>query len=231
MKKENKMGTGAETGSIHSERRKECLEKGSFLGMALICSSVLALSIQRAPETALRVLPYFPAALIGYLGVGILFWWIHTRPAKRREGTRGMGLMYWYGNLFVLVLVLAQFIPESFRGMLLANLLLLTVLWSAEYVYLWRIAKELNGGIVGRPFTLMEDLDEKPENTEAFLEQITKYCVKNKIRLEIVTREKPVLVRMDGILYRAEVQFYYSRYGTPVYTMEFVTETEKEKKR
>lgn len=213
-------------GNGKAENLKDCLGKGSFLGMALICSSLLALSIQRNSQAALAGLPFFPAVLAGYLGLGVLLCWIHTRPAKRREASRGMGMIYWYGILFALIAFGAQLVPQAWRGPALANLALLALLWGADYVYLWKVARELNSGIVGKPFTLVEDLDQKPRDTEAFLEQIARYCAKNRIHLEIITREKPILVRMDGILYRASLRFYYSRYGTPVYTMEFTTETE-----
>lgn len=212
---------------MKTERGKEVLERGSFLGLALLSSSILVLSFQRQPEVVNQMLPWFPVILLGYLAVGMALYWFHGRPVRRHEGLRGMGFFYWIIIGVLPVSILAKWVPEALRIALLTNLLLALGLWAVDYIHLWRVAKELNHGVVGKPFTLVEDLDEKPKGTEEFLMQIARYCEKNHISLEFVTRQKPALVRMDGVLYRVELRFYYTRYGMPVYTLEFTTESER----
>lgn len=212
---------------MKNEMGKEILWKGSFLGLALLCSSIFALSIQGQPKTVGKLMEWYPVVVLVHLAAGVILYWIHQWPVKRHEFQRGMAIVYWSMLILMLLEIFAEQIPAAARGILLADFALLAVLWIGEYVQMWRIARELNQGMGSRTVTLVEDLAEKPKDTEDFCQQIAAYCGKNNMQLEFVTREKPILVRLDGILYLAELHFYYSAYGTPVYTMEFTTREEK----
>lgn len=211
---------------MKNEMHKEILWKGSFLGLALLCSSTFALSIQGQPKTAEKLMEWYPVIVLAHLAVGVILYWIHQWPVKRHEFQRGMAIVYWSMLILMLLEIFAERIPAAARGILLADCALLAILWIGEYIQVWRIARELNHGMGGRTVTLVEDLGEKPKDTEEFCRQIAAYCEKSNIQLEFVTREKPILVRLDGILYLAELRFYYSAYGTAVYTMEFTSQKE-----
>ena len=50
---------------------------------------------------------------------------------------------------------------------------------------------------------------------EEFFEEINKYCSQFE-NVEYVAMDLPALIRIDGVLYEADIVEYYSVVGTPI---------------
>lgn len=200
---------------------KECGLKGSFLGLVLMVSSLLVVSLTGDTAGMTMMLPYIPVILAGYLMLGILCWLFHGRTPKEHSWLSGAAVHYLLLLFVILVSVIASFLTETVRYVILVNALVLTVLWILEYVSLKKIADELNQGMPAGKSALVVDLNEKPAAMEDYFHEIEKYCAANKWELEYIKKEKPALVRINGKSYRVKMGVYYTPIGTPVYTMTF----------
>lgn len=49
-------------------------------------------------------------------------------------------------------------------------------------------------------------LGERPIGTEAFIDEIEKYCVKEKLKFEFIEKNKPVIIVIDDITYKCELR-------------------------
>lgn len=200
---------------------KECGLKGSFLGLVLMMSSLLVVSLTGDAAGMTMMLPYIPAVMAGYLLLGILCWLLHGRTPKEHSWLSGAGVYYWMFLILIVVTVIASFLTETVRYVILVNILVLAALWIMEYVSLKKIADELNQGMPAGRSAVVVDLNEKPATLEAYFNEIEKYCAANKWELEYVKKEKPAQIRINGKSYRVKMGLYYTAIGTPVYTMTF----------
>ena len=50
---------------------------------------------------------------------------------------------------------------------------------------------------------------------EEFFEELNKYCSQFK-NVEYISMDLPALIRIDGVLYEADIVEYYSVVGTPI---------------
>lgn len=200
---------------------KECGLKGSFLGLVLMMSSLLVVSLTGDAAGLTMVLPYIPAVMAGYLLLGICCCLLYGRTPKEHSWLTGTAVYYWLFLIIMLVIVTASFLTETVRYVILVNALVLVVLWVMEYVSLMKIADELNQVMPAGRSSLMVDLNEKPATMEAYFNEIEKYCTDNKWEMEYIKKEMPALIRVNGKSYRVKMGVYYTAIGTPVYTMTF----------
>lgn len=130
---------------------------------------------------------------------------------------RGMAFMYWYYIILFLLLLLARFLPDYLRYMVLSDAVVLFGRWVLNYLYVKRTANQLNMAKGGR--TLVIDLKDKPGTKEEFFSVLEDYCIKNRLSLEYVKREIPAVVKLDGVLHEVDLRSYYT-YGGAIYTMD-----------
>lgn len=203
------------------DETKEKVIYGCLFGLILFASSVIYVSVLRNAETVKALLPYVPAALVGYLAVGNLLIWLYTRPYRGNMGRwfNGSAAVYTIGLLVSAVAFVAFWIPEIIRYMILINVVIVLICWILDYCFFMKVANELNGG-TKKLRCLVVDLQECPRSVEAFCREIEDYCRKNGRRLEFIKREKNAEIRMDGELYTVELDSFYSVFG-PMYALKF----------
>ncbi|WP_070042803.1 DUF4318 domain-containing protein [Robinsoniella peoriensis] len=207
---------------------KECGLKGSFLGLVLMMSSLLVVSLTGDAAGMTMVLPYIPAIMAVYLLLGILCWLLHGRSPKEHSWLLGAAVYYWMFLIMIIVMTIAAFLTQTVRYVILVNIAVLFVLWLMEYVSLKKIADELNQGMPQGRSALVVDLDEKPATMEAYFHEIEKYCEANHWNLEYIKKEKPALIRINGKKYAVKMGLYYTPIGTIVYTMTFSSAGEQD---
>ena len=130
---------------------------------------------------------------------------------------RGMAFVYWYYIFLFILLLLAQFLPNYLRYMILSDAVLLFGRWALNYLYAKRTANQLNMAKAGH--TLVIDLNEKPGTKEEFYSILEDYCISNRMCLEYIKRDIPAVVKIDGVLHGVDLRSYYT-YGGAVYTMD-----------
>lgn len=204
----------------NAEDRKERLLYGCLLGLILFASSAIYVSVFVGTEMAKAMLPYTPAALVGYLALGILLIWAYTKPHKGEMGVwfNGSAAVYIIDLVAGAVVFVSFFLPQFIRYMILINVAIILLCWFLDYRYFVKVAKELNGG--KKNISLVVDIQDCPRSEEAFCREIEDYCRKTGRRLEFIKRGKQAEIRMDGELYTVELDSFYSLFG-PMYALKF----------
>lgn len=198
---------------------RETITKGIYIGLILIVSSILTLRFTNDIESTIKVFNYFIPILIGYILIGLVLQWIRTLPHKESEGSIGVGSYYWIFLIMTGVSILGGFVPDYLRYIVLVNILVIVGLWFIDYYSLKLVAKELNGSSSYKYNTIMVDLAAKPKNKEEFFIELEKYCGENKILLEYIEKDLPAIVKLDGVLNRVQIGYYYALTGEAIYVL------------
>ena len=198
---------------------RENIIKGTNVGFLLLISSILTLRFTNDFENTMKLFNYFVPILIGYVVIGIIFQWIRNLPSKGSSGSLGIGIYYWVSMIMIVIPVLGMFIEGYIRYIILVNVIVIIVLWAVDYMHLSKVAKELNGGRAVKHKTLIVDLKSKPKTKEEFFRVLEENCMSNEDSLEYIERDIPAIIRINGILYKAEIGYYYSVAGEAVYTL------------
>ncbi len=198
---------------------KENLIKGVNVGLLLLVSSILTLRFTNDLNGAVKVFNYFiPVALV-YIVIGILFQFIRQLPGRNSKRSSGIAIYYWVWMIVIIVPIIGVFIDDYIRYIILVNTIIIVGLWIGDYMHLSRIAKELNGMRVNKHKTLVIDLDEKPKSKEEFFKIIEDKCIAKGDILEYIERDIPAIVRINEVLYKVELGYYYGLIGNAVYTL------------
>ena len=75
---------------------------------------------------------------------------------------------------------------------------------------------------VNKHKTLVIDLDEKPKSKEEFFKIIEDKCIEKGDTLEYIERDIPAIVRINEVLYKVELGYYYGLIGNAVYTLKII---------
>lgn len=198
---------------------RENILKGIYIGFTLLISSILTLRLTNDIESMVKVFNYFIPILIGYMLIGVIIKWIRNLPYKSSEGSMGAGVYYWVFLIVLVISVIGVFIPDYIRYIVLVNIVVLITLWIWDYISLSNVAKELNGGRSHKYNTLLIDLKEKPKTKEAFFKVLEEYCINNRISLEYIEKDLPAITRMNGVLNKVEIGYYFDISGITIYTL------------
>lgn len=230
MKKENDMGTKRskiKNDFLKSDdfELKENAAHGAVLGMILFITTTVSLASSFTLQEIEPFVSYLPGVLVFYLIFGILLTAFHNRPrhGKKKAGwvLAGIsGIMVFFLLMWFIVFAVVRTVPYLIRATVVINLLVIAVVWGIEYLCMANASKEMNANTKCMGRSLIEVLDEYPKGEDAFIEAITKYCGKNHIELEVITAEKPAVVKMDGVYHKVSVTSWYG-YTGPVYGLKF----------
>lgn len=211
-----------------SQETRENVIQGCFTGLILFASFIVTVNLEIDAKDFLPLYPRLTLILAGYLVMGILIIFIHRRPRHRSQKKDEVLSGLFMGVAFIALLNVfmapaifaSTFIPDIFRLPMIANILVLFLLWLAEYRTTARASKEMNESLshFGRSF--LEDLPECPKTVDDFLAAIAKYCSRNHIELEIITAERPAIVKMDGVYHKVSLVRWYT-YGGLTYSLKF----------
>lgn len=208
---------------------KENIFKGINVGFTLLISSILTLRFTNDIETTLKVFQYFIPILIGYILIGTSLQYLHHLPhrknsnRKNSSGIKGIESLYWFFIIFILVIFLASFIPLYIRSTVLVNIVVIIILWIIDYMSLSKVAKELNCVTSFKDRALVIDLKSKPKTKEEFFEILEKHFSTSNILIEYIEKDLPAIVKINGVLNRAEIGYYYDFTGALAYSLK-VTE-------
>lgn len=203
---------------------REIAVKGLFLGMILFVSTLIDLLINKDMQNLQIVGIFLIPIILGYCLLGMFIRWMVYRSTIRKEGPHlfsGAAIVYWILMLSTIFMAGSYFIPQVIRYIVVANTATLLLAWLLDCVYLRNIAKELNSGLSYYSRTLVEDLRERPQTEDMFMEEIKNYCKKNHVSLEILEYGIPAKIKMNNALYMVKLGQYYSVVGTLTYTLEF----------
>ncbi|QRV20904.1 DUF4318 domain-containing protein [Lacrimispora saccharolytica] len=195
----------------------EILLSGADLGTILFAGAVMGLWIFSGPQGMEILMDRLGLIFLIYLVAGWLLQFLKHLPEMDLSWLRGMAFMYWYYIILFLLLLLARFLPDYLRYMVLSDAVVLFGRWVLNYLYVKRTANQLNMAKGGR--TLVIDLKDKPGTKEEFFSVLEDYCIKNRLSLEYVKREIPAVVKLDGVLHEVDLRSYYT-YGGAIYTMD-----------
>jgi len=195
----------------------EILISGADLGTILFAGALVGLWLCSGKQGLEIVMDRLGLIFLIYLATGCLLQLFKRLPEMDLSWLRGMAFVYWYEILMILLLVLAQFLPDYLRYMILSDAAVLFGRWALNYLYAKRTANQLNMTKGGR--TLVIDLNEKPRTKEEFFSHLEDYCIRNRMCLEYIKRDIPAEVKIDGVLHEVDLKSYYT-YGGAVYTMD-----------
>ncbi len=204
---------------------KEIAAHGAVLGMILFITTTVALATSFTLQEIEPFVSYLPGVLVFYLVFGILLTAFHSRPRHRKKRAGWVlagisGIMVFFLLMWFIVFAVVRTVPYLIRATVVINLLVIAVVWVIEYLCMANASKEMNANTKSMGRSLIEMLDEYPKGEDAFIEAIAKYCGKNHIELEVITAEKPAVVKMDGVYHKVSVTSWYS-YTGPVYGLKF----------
>lgn len=198
---------------------KESLIKGVNVGLFLLLSSILTLRVTNDLEGAVKLFNYFIPVVLVYIVIGTLFQFIRQLPGKSSNGSIGIAIYYWLWLILIIVPIMGIFIDDYIRYIILVNAIIIIGIWIGDYIHLTKIAKELNGTRVNNHKTLVIDLDEKPKSKEEFFRIIEDKCIANGDTLEYIERDIPAIVKINEVVYKVEIGYYYGLIGNAVYTL------------
>ncbi|WGU97229.1 DUF4318 domain-containing protein [Paenibacillus dendritiformis] len=61
------------------------------------------------------------------------------------------------------------------------------------------------------------ELDQLPKNKQAFLDEIERYCIKEKVTYEFIERDRPAIISIDNVVYQCQVE----NAGRPGFVLHF----------
>lgn len=198
---------------------KENIIKGANIGFLLLISSILTLRFTNDFENTMKVFTYFVPVLIGYIIIGIIFQCIRNLPSTSSSASMGIGIYYWISMVMIIIPTLGMFIEGYIRYIILVNVLVVFVLWAIDYLHLSKVAKELNGGKAVKHKTIIIDLKSKPKTKQEFFRILEDNCISNGESIEYVERDIPAIIKINEVLYKAEIGYYYSVAGEAIYTL------------
>ncbi|EHI98205.1 hypothetical protein CDLVIII_1513 [Clostridium sp. DL-VIII] len=206
------------------EDRVEIISKGLFLAVILFLSTVINLLIQRDIQHLKSIGTFLIPIILCYCLIGIFIRWIVYRNTLIKDGYHifsGAAAIYWIFIFTAIIMFCAFLIPKFIRDIITVNVIILLLIWFLNYIYLKRIATELNSGIKHHSRVLIEDLPEKPQSEGRFIGEIENYCKRNNLSLDIIEYGIPSKIKMNNTMYVVKLGQYYDVMGGMVYTLEF----------
>lgn len=206
------------------EDRRDFTVKGLFLGLILFVSILIDLLINKDMQHLQIVGTFLIPIILAYCLLGIFIQWMVYRSTLRKEGVNlfsGAAIVYWIFMISTIFIAGAYFIPQVIRYIVVVNVATLLLVWFLNFVYLKNIAKELNSDLAYYSHTLVEDLKERPQTEDMFMEELENYCKKNSLSFEILEYGIPAKIKMNNVPYIVKLGQYYSVVGTVTYTLEF----------
>lgn len=213
------------------EHYKDNILSGIFVGMILLISSLCSIRIIEDVALWEQTMRYIIPGILGYLVIGVVVMLIHrrerkvkTKPKNHYHNASGLYIMMIYVFFFEFSVMI---LPRTVGIILWVNIFVLFLLWLGEFYYLKRMAKKLNMVVGLVEETLIIELPDKPGGTDASFAFFETYCKKNNMQLEIMEKEIPGRVRLDGIEYSININMDYTMFGTCSYAIVLTTIVKK----
>lgn len=202
----------------YKEYFKNSIIQGSFLGFAIFSVYMVSVFLTHN-ENTLASQNLAPIILISSIVLGFLTIFFRELNQDLRSTyhvLNGITGVYWIMMLCVIISAVSILIPFIFKMFINSAVLTILVMWFLEYLYLKNISNSLNSSISAKKNkTLYIEMDKRIETMEEFFEELNKYCSQFE-NVEYISMDLPALIRIDGVLYEADIVEYYSVVGTPI---------------
>lgn len=215
-------------GKKSMEMIKENFSQGIMIGMLLFVGAlgVAGYDGSGGVWNTCRYYVVLIAAAYAAIGIGIICF--HRRKRKTKDfrffGASGT----YYISLLLLAISFVRFVLYTYLSrvmyyIVLSNIILLICLWIADYIYLKNLAKRLNVNVSLIKETTAIELPEEPKGVDEFYDVLRKHCAGNGWKLEIILKEIPGIVIIEGIEYTAKLVRDYSYFGMLEYFLVLTT--------
>lgn len=202
----------------YKEYFKNSIIQGSFLGFAIFSVYMVSVFLTHN-ENTLASQNLAPIILISSIVLGFLTIFFRELNQDLRSTyhvLNGITGVYWIMILCVIISAVSALIPFIFKLFINSAVLTILAIWLLEYLYLKNISNSLNSSISAKKNkTLYIEMDKRIETMEEFFEELNKYCSQFE-NVEYISMDLPALIRIDGVLYEADIVEYYSVVGTPI---------------
>ena len=207
---------------MKAEKWKNNLRGGCVLGIILFLSVLLVASGVREEWVWTIIRHYFVLIFLGYLAVGFLLTIFHSRKRKASSHNFiGAGGFYWIMIFIFAFMILnniaATVIPRSLYWIVWANIAVVIILWAAEYYYLKKMSQKLNNAKSLVRESSVITLPGKIESEDELYQFLTKYYGESGACVEVMEKEIPGIIKINGQEFSVSIQTAYSFFGTPDY--------------
>ena len=181
MEKQGRQMAG-EAAKVSGGQAAEFVMQGINLGIILFTAALVGLKLGGYGEGLTGFVDRIFVFLPVYMVAGIAIQFFRFLPEFDYVPLRGNTFLTVFWMVFVIVIIISRFLPETVNFILLVDGIVLFLLWLFQYSYLTFVARELNQGRRQRK-TLVVDLEECPKTQEEFFSVLEAYCRKNQIEL------------------------------------------------
>lgn len=202
----------------YKEYFKNSIIQGLFLGFAIFSFYMVSVFLTHnentiASQNLAPIILTF-SIVLGFLT--IFFREFNQDLRATYHVLNGITGVYWIMMMCVVISVVSALIPFIFKLFINSAVLTILAMWFLEYLYLKNISNSLNSSIsVKKNKTLYIEVNKRIETMEEFFEELNKYCSQFE-NIEYLSMDLPALIRIDGVLYEADIVEYYSVIGTPI---------------
>ncbi|WP_300280284.1 DUF4318 domain-containing protein [Peptacetobacter sp.] len=209
----------------YKEYIKNSIIYGSYLGFIIFSIFMLLVFIMNI-ENVVSNQSLAPIFFILSLTIGffiIFFRNINQDIRYNYNILNGISGIYWIMIITFFIPVLSIITPFIFKLFINSTIVTILSMWFLEYLYLKNTANDLNTFNSSKKYkTIYIELNKKINSVDEFLEELDRYCLQFE-NVEYISLGIPTKLKIDNVLYEADITEYYSIIGTPIIAISLKT--------
>lgn len=209
----------------YKEYIKNSIIYGSYLGFIIFSIFMLLVFIMNI-ENVVSNQSLAPIFFILSLTIGffiIFFRNINQDIRYNYNILNGISGIYWIMIITFFIPVLSIITPFIFKLFINSTIVTILSMWFLEYLYLKNTANDLNNFNSSKKYkTIYIELNKKINSVDEFLEELDRYCLQFE-NVEYISLGIPTKLKIDNVLYEADITEYYSIIGTPIIAISLKT--------
>lgn len=209
----------------YKEYIKNSIIYGSYLGFIIFSIFMLLVFIMNI-ENVVSNQSLAPIFFILSLTIGffiIFFRNINQDIRYNYNILNGISGIYWIMIITFFFPVLSIITPFIFKLFINSTIVTILSMWFLEYLYLKNTANNLNTFNSSKKYkTIYIELNKKINSVDEFLEELDRYCLQFE-NVEYISLGIPTKLKIDNVLYEADITEYYSIIGTPIIAISLKT--------
>lgn len=209
----------------YKEYIKNSIIYGSYLGFIIFSIFMLLVFIMNI-ENVVSNQSLAPIFFILSLTIGffiIFFRNINQDIRYNYNILNGISGIYWIMIITFFIPVLSIITPFIFKLFINSTIVTILSMWFLEYLYLKNTANNLNTFNSSKKYkTIYIELNKKINSVDEFLEELDRYCLQFE-NVEYISLGIPTKLKIDNVLYEADITEYYSIIGTPIIAISLKT--------
>lgn len=209
----------------YKEYLKNSILYGFYLGFVIFSIFMLLVFIMHI-ETIVSNKSLAPIFFILSLTIGffiIFFRNINQDIRYNYNILNGISGIYWIMIITFFIPVLSIVTPFIFKLFINSTIVTIISMSFLEYLYLKNTANDLNTFNYSKKYkTIYIELNKKINSVDEFLEELDRYCSQFE-NVEYISLGLPTKLKIDNVLYEADITEYYSIIGTPIIAISLKT--------